>query len=114
MHEVGIICSMLDTVRGIMKEENLTRVEKIVLEVGELSGVVPHYMEECFPAAVYKTEFQEARLEMIVVPGMVRCDCCQMEFNGYRYNLTCPNCGNRETLTRLSGEGLMIKEIHAC
>ena len=114
MHEVGIICSMLDTIRGIMREENLTHVEKIVLEVGELSGVVPKYMEDCFPAAVYKTEFQDTKMEMIVIPGMVRCEKCGMEFNGYRYDLTCPNCSESTHLTRLSGEGLTIKEIHAC
>lgn len=112
MHEVGIISSMLNTIRAVMKQEELTRVEKIVLEVGELSGVIPHYMEECYPAAVYKTEFQDTKLEMIVVPGIVRCDRCQSEFNGYQYDLTCPECGNREDLTRLSGEGLLIREIH--
>lgn len=112
MHEVGIISSMLHTVSGIMEQEQLTKVEKIVLEVGELSGVVPHYMEECYPAAVYKTKFQDTRMEMIVIPGIVRCDCCQAEFNGYQHDLTCPDCGNREKLTRLSGDQLLIKEIH--
>lgn len=111
MHEVGIISSMLETVRDVMKREQLTKVEKIVLEVGELSGVVPHYMEECFPAATYKTEFQDTKLEMIVIPGILRCDCCQTAFNGYLHDLTCPDCGNRERFTRLSGTELMIKEI---
>lgn len=112
MHEVGIISSMLHTIRAVMKQEGLTHVEKIVLEVGELSGVIPHYMEECYPAAVYKTEFQDTELEMIVVPGIVRCDCCQTEFNGYQCDLICPECGNGEKLTRLSGDGLLIREIH--
>ena len=39
MHEVGIISAMLKTIEGVMEEENLTKVEKIVLRVGELSGV---------------------------------------------------------------------------
>ena len=68
MHEVGIISAMLKTLGRVMEEEGLSHVKKVVLEVGELSGVVPHYMEECFPAAVYKTPFADMEMEMSVVP----------------------------------------------
>ena len=111
MHEVGIISAMLKTIEAVMEEEQLTKVEKIVLQVGELSGVLPHYMKECFPAAVYKTRFQDTKLEMESVPGIARCNRCGKEFNGLRYDLTCPGCGNRTDFERLSGEELIIKEI---
>ncbi len=113
MHEVGIISSMLRTVERIMAEEKLTRVDKIVLQVGELSGVVPHYMEECYPAAVYKTKFQDTKMEMEVIPGLVLCEQCGERFNAYQFDLSCPVCGNRQTLTPLSGRELTIKEIIA-
>ena len=111
MHEVGIISSMLKKIEKIMEQEQLTHVEKIVIEVGELSGVVPHYMEECYPAAVYKTRFVDTKLEMITIPGIVRCEECKKEFNGYEHDLCCPGCGNKKTLTPLSGRELMVKEI---
>ena len=111
MHEVGIISSMLKTIEAVMEEEHLTKVEKIVLQVGELSGVLPHYLQQCFPAAVYKTRFQDTQLELDIVPGIARCDCCGEEFNGLKYDLTCPRCGNRDRFTRLSGDELIIKEI---
>ena len=111
MHEVGIISAMLKTIEGVMEEENLTKVEKIVLRVGELSGVLPHYMHECFPAAVYKTRFQDTKLELEIVPGIARCNRCGLEFNGLAYDLTCPSCGNRDDFERLSGEELIIQEI---
>lgn len=66
MHEVGIISAMLRQIDRIMQQEQLTKVEKIVIEVGELSGVIPHYMEECYPAAVYKTKFADTKLEMLL------------------------------------------------
>lgn len=111
MHEVGIISAMLKQIEKIMEQEQLTHVEKIVLEVGELSGVVPHYMEECYPAAVYKTRFSDTKLDMITIPGTVRCDICHEEFNGYEHDLCCPKCGNRRQLTPLTGRELLIKEI---
>lgn len=111
MHEVGIISAMLRQIDRIMQQEQLTKVEKIVIEVGELSGVIPHYMEECYPAAVYKTKFADTKLEMITIPGIVRCERCGREFNGYQYDLCCPGCGSRERLTPLSGRELVLKEI---
>ena len=111
MHEVGIISAMLKTIEAVMEEEHLTRVEKIVLQVGELSGVLPHYMRECFPAAVYKTRFQDTKLELDIVPGIAKCNRCGLEFNGLKYDLTCPTCGNRHDFQRLSGDELIIKEI---
>lgn len=38
MHEVGIISAMLKTLERVMAEEELTHIEKVVLEVGDLSG----------------------------------------------------------------------------
>ena len=111
MHEVGIISSMLKTIEKVMEQEQLTHVEKIVLQVGELSGVVPHYMEECFPAAVYKTRFQDTKLEMEVIPGIIRCEECGSEFNGYKFDLQCPRCRCKTRTTPLSGRELIIKEI---
>ena len=111
MHEVGIISAMLKTIEKVMEQERLTKVKKIVLQVGELSGVVPHYMQECYPVAVHKTRFQGTKLELDIVPGIVRCLVCTKEFNGLRHDLTCPDCGNRNKLQRLSGQELMIKEI---
>ena len=58
MHEVGIISSMLKTIEKVMEQENLTTVETIVLQVGELSGVVPHYMR----ADSKKIEFFESMI----------------------------------------------------
>ena len=111
MHEVGIINTMLKTIEAAMKKNHLTKIEKIVLQVGELSGVLPHYMMECFQAAVHKTRFQDTKLELEIVPGIAKCNRCGLEFNGLKYDLTCPTCGNRHDLKRLSGDGLIIKEI---
>ncbi len=111
MHEVGIISSILKTVERVVDREELTHVEAIVLEVGELSGVVPHYMEECWPAAVYKTRFVDTKLDIKVIPGILLCDTCGTKFNGYHCDLKCPNCQEDRRHTPLSGRELIIKEI---
>lgn len=110
MHELGIISSMVKTIEQIVQEQGLTQVQKLVLEVGELSGVVPRYMEECYPAAVYKTFMQDTVLELETVPGIVRCRTCGREFNAMQQDFHCPQCGG-EDLEILSGNDVLIKEI---
>lgn len=110
MHELGIISSMVKTIEQIVQEQGLTQVQKLVLEVGELSGVVPRYMEECYPAAVYKTFMQDTVLELETVPGIVRCRTCGREFNAMQQDFRCPQCGG-EDLEILSGNDVIIKEI---
>lgn len=111
MHELGILNSVLKTIEQTMQEENLSHIEKVVLQVGEISGVIPQYITECFPAAIYKTRFEDLKLEMEVVEGIVCCNDCGEEFNGYKYFLRCPKCSG-ENLTALSGREFIIKEIY--
>ena len=51
MHELGILNSMIHTIENVVQEQGITEVDKIVIEIGELSGIVPRYIEECWPAA---------------------------------------------------------------
>ena len=95
MHELGILDAMIHTIEDVVREEGAEEVERIVLDVGELSGVVPRYLEECWPAARYKTSMEETELEVCVVPGIVKC---------------CPMCEGQQ-MEILSGNDLMIKEI---
>ena len=47
MHEVGVISAILKKVEKVCEQEDVSVVDTVVLDVGELSGVVPHFMEEC-------------------------------------------------------------------
>ena len=76
MHELGVLNSMVHTIERIVKEQNVTEVQKLVIEVGELSGIVPGYLEQSWPAASYKTFMEETELELIVIPGIVKCKSC--------------------------------------
>lgn len=110
MHELGILSSLVHTVEGIVRDEGLTEVEKIVIEVGELSGIVPRYIEQCYPAAVYKTFMEKTALELVVIPGIVKCRGCELVFNAIRSDLRCPGCGGQD-LEILSGNDMIVREI---
>lgn len=113
MHELGLLSAMVKTIEDIAREERLERIEKVVLQVGELSGVVPAYLESCYPAAVYKTFMEDTALELEIIPGIARCSRCGRQFNAVEADLKCPECGDVQ-LTACSGTELVIKEIVGC
>lgn len=110
MHELGILNSMIHTIERIVNEQGITEVDKLVIEVGELSGIVPRYIEECWPAARYKTFMENTELELDVVPGIVKCKECGRVFNAVSTDLKCPDCGSQQ-MEILEGNDMMIKEI---
>ena len=101
---------MVKSIEQIVREQGLHEVKKIVLEVGELSGVVPRYMEACYPAAVYKTFMENTVLDLETIPGIVRCRSCGKEFNAMAHDFACPDCGGQD-MEILSGNDVLIKEI---
>ena len=48
MHELGIVFHIIDTIEEIAKEQNLKKVASVTLEVGEVSTVIPSYLEDCW------------------------------------------------------------------
>lgn len=113
MHELGILSALVRTIEGIMQDEGLTKVDKIIIEIGELSGIVPQYIKQCYPAAVYKTFMEKTILELVVVPGLVKCRSCGRIFNAVINDLRCPDCIGQD-LEILKGNDMIVKEITCC
>ncbi len=112
MHELGICDAMLKMVRGVMKDEGLEGINKITVEVGNLSGVVPRFMEECWVAVVDGTELEGTVLVAEELIGRAKCLECGEEFDADLNCLRCPECSS-DMITPLSGRDLTIKEIEA-
>lgn len=113
MHELGVVLEVLKTVEGIMEENNLERVETIVLQIGELSSMVPRYVEDCFPAAADGTPFERTALRIEVLPANARCAGCGKVYPVVAAKGVCPQCGD-ERKEILGGREFLIKEIVAC
>ena len=52
MHEIGVVRSMLRTVEDFARENGIDKVVTIVVEIGDLSMIVPKYVEEIYSAVV--------------------------------------------------------------
>ena len=59
MHELGIIVHISRTLEEVAKENQLTEIGSVTLEIGEVSGVVPEYMTDCWKYYRRKSELLE-------------------------------------------------------
>lgn len=113
MHELGVVFEVVKTVEVFAQKNGVTKIEKIVLQIGELSSMIPKYIESCYPAAVDGTFMENTELEIEILPGNGLCRKCSMVFNLLKNQGKCPGCSNEEW-ELLSGKEFMIKEILAC
>ena len=110
MHELGIVMEIVRVVDELAKEQGIDKVDAIVLQIGELSPVVPQYIEECYPAAVDGTFMEDTKLEIEMMPGNGICKDCNTVFNVLKSGGTCSKCRSKN-FEILSGRDFFIKEI---
>ena len=111
MHEIGIVRSMVKTVLDYAKENNVQKISEIVVEIGELSLVIPQYVEDLYPVCTEDNMLKDTKLVMEIIPGMAECDDCDEIFNVIANEGYCPNCGSFNK-TVLTGKDFNIKELH--
>ncbi len=111
MHELGVLSEVIRTITELADAQNIEKVDSVVLEVGELCGMVPMYIENCYPAVTFnKPRFVDSTLEIVVVPGEAKCQDCGEVFNVVKHEGYCPKCKSFEKDV-ISGLEFMIKEI---
>lgn len=113
MHELGIMYHIVEQVLDVVENNEISEVEAIVLQVGELSSVIPRYLHACYPAAVDQTILENTKLEieMLIANGICR-DCGNVYHLLENKNI-CPKCQGNEVEV-ISGREFYLKEIRAC
>ena len=110
MHEISVVLEIVKIVEKYAETNNVEHIEKLVLQIGEMSSVIPNYVVAIYPEAVKGTVLQDAALEIETLPANARCKDCEQVFNVKEYKAICPGCGSKE-LELLSGREFNIKEI---
>ncbi|MEI3160802.1 MAG: hydrogenase maturation nickel metallochaperone HypA [Oscillospiraceae bacterium] len=57
MHELGTVFYVIQEVEKVVEENHLTQVASVTLEVGEVSGIIPYYLTDCWKWAVEKSQY---------------------------------------------------------
>lgn len=111
MHELGIVFNIVKQVLQTVEENNVTEVESITLQVGQASGVVARFLQECYPASVDGTMLEKTKLLIEEIPVMLQCKDCKKNYFAAEYK-ECPQCGSTEKII-IDGKQFILKEILA-
>ncbi|MFV0352104.1 MAG: hydrogenase maturation nickel metallochaperone HypA [Oscillospiraceae bacterium] len=112
MHELGIMYHIVEQVLRVAEENKVTEIDTLVLQVGELSSVIPKYLHACYPAAVDGTLLEKTKLEIEILPANAICHACGKVFGAVQHNNICPNCAKSD-YEMISGQEFYLKEIRA-
>ena len=74
MHELSTIHYVIDTVEKLAVENQLTKIGSVTLEVGEVSGIIPHFLSDYWEYAKKKTTYlQDAELKIETIHAFTYC-----------------------------------------
>ena len=59
MHELGIVFHIVKSVEKIAAENQASKVNKVVLQIGEVSTIIPYYLKDCWKWKCSKSEVRE-------------------------------------------------------
>ena len=111
MHELGIVFYIIRDVKQAAAENGVDRVSGVVMDIGEVSTIVPEYLSDCWRwAADKEAMLKGCELKIHTIPAVTHCDGCGRDYGTVQYGKTCPHCGSERTWL-LRGNEVEIKEI---
>lgn len=110
MHELGIMIEVAKQVERAAKLNKVKRVEKVVLQIGELSTVIPYYVRDVWPAAIDGTSLEGTKIEIETIRATGRCKACHVVFELVPNQGQCPHCRARD-FEEVGGREFLIKEL---
>ena len=111
MHELGIVFYIIRDVKQVAEENHVNHVSAVVMDIGEVSTVVPHLLSDCWRWAADKEDLLKGcELKVNLIPAVTHCDGCGPEYETVSYGKTCPKCHSENTWL-LRGNEVEIKQI---
>lgn len=110
MHEMSLCEGILRIIEEQASAQDYRKVKSVWLEVGALAGVEVEALRFGFDVVMKDSIAEDARLEIIDVPGQAWCmQCVKNVFIRQRFD-ACPECGGYQLQVN-GGEALRIKEL---
>jgi hydrogenase nickel incorporation protein HypA/HybF len=110
IHETGIAQNILIIIERAAHQHQLSSIDKIVLEIGRLSGVQTDSLEFAFSVLTPGTLLENTMIEYDQPPLLLQCNHCKKEYSPANDSFICPTCNHEEFIV-LKGRQLLVKSI---
>ncbi len=111
MHEMSYMIKFINMAEEASGAAPSERITSLKVQVGEMTGVLPEFLERYFPDAAAGTKCEGAEFQVEFVPVEVKCKDCGKIFHPSKENgYCCPACGSKEA-EFLRGRELELAEV---
>ena len=82
MHELGVVFHIMDSLESVAKENDVTQIQSVTIEIGEVSTVIPHYLTDCWEWAIKKKPLLTGcEMKVEILPAVTWCDTCRQDLH---------------------------------
>ncbi|MBR8465844.1 hydrogenase maturation nickel metallochaperone HypA [Campylobacter sp. faydin G-140] len=110
MHELSIAQSLLTLCEDNAKKQNASKISKIFIKIGRLSGVEAHYLQNAFDVCKAESICEESELIIEVQNIVIKCNECGKQNELNKNEFICPKCGSSD-LVVIDGEDMMLMRL---
>lgn len=111
MHELSIAMNIVEIAEEEAEKSGASRIMKIELVVGKLSGVVYEALDFALQEAIKNTMLEKAEIKIIQLAGEARCLKCSHTFLAENLFENCPKC-NHQICQITQGKELKINSLY--
>ena len=110
MHEYSIVQSLIESCDEHAKENSASKITKVVVKIGVLSGVEPHLLSEAYEMFKLGTICNDATLVLNIQKVKILCNSCKIQRELKKNEFVCPECGSFD-LSVLDGEDMYLMSL---
>ena len=110
MHELGVTESIVNIALTKAEEVQASRILKISIVLGELSGFVPECIEFYFESLRKDTIAEGAKLDFNIIPAKFRCRDCSTISSPEGMLWICPSCQSH-SMEVVGGQEFYINDL---
>jgi len=110
MHEYSIVQSLLNSCEEHAEANDASKISKVVVKIGVMSGVEPQLLQTAFDTFKEETICSEAEFVMHIQKVKVLCKGCGQESELEKLEYECPFCQSVD-LKIIDGEEMYLMQL---
>jgi hydrogenase nickel incorporation protein HypA/HybF len=110
VHEYSIVQSLLESCEEHTRQNKASKVTKVVIKIGVLSGVEPNLLQTAFDTFKEKTVCDGAEFVINVQKVEIFCNDCSTKSTLEKHEFSCPKCQSTN-LKVTDGEDMYLMSL---